>query len=165
MQHEHQQRRPDGLTKVAMKNQLFQFNGNLYKQVDGVAMRSPLDPLMAERYVDDTLALVRDLSDATDLLACLNEAHPSVQFTMEIATNDRLPFIGMEIIKIDSSLETCVYREKTNKGLLLHYQSHVDGRYKRPLLRTMLDQAKRLLSTQDFLLQECLNLKEIFLKL
>ena len=115
--------------------------------------------------MDDTLALVRDLSDATALLACLNEAHPSIQFTMEIATNDRLPFIGKEIIKIDSSLETCVYRKKTNKGLLLHYQSHVDSRYKRSLLRTMLDRAKRLSSTQDFLSQECKNLKEIFLKL
>ena len=102
-------------------------------------MGSPLGPLMAnafmcsveeklarenklpsfyKRYVDDTLAPLRDLSDATDLLACHNEAHSSIQFTMEIATNDRLPFIGMEIIKIDGSLETCVYRKKTNKGLL-----------------------------------------------
>ncbi|XP_068706113.1 uncharacterized protein [Montipora foliosa] len=122
-------------------------------------------PSFYKRYVDDTLAMVRDLSDATDLLACLNEAHPSIQFTMEIATNDRLPFIGMEIIKIDGSLETRVYRKKTNKGLLLHYQSHVDSRYKRSLLRTMLDRAKRLSSTQEFLSQECKNLKEIFLKL
>ena len=82
-----------------------------------------------------------------------------IQFTMEVATNDRLPFIGMEIIKIDGSLETCFYRKKTNEGLLLHYQSHVDSRYKRSLLRTMLDRAKRLSSTQDFLLQECKNLK------
>ena len=94
-------------------------------------------PSFYKRYVDDMLALVRDLSDATDLLACLNEAHPSIQFTMEIATNDRLPFIGMENIKIDASLETCIYRKKTNKGLLLHYQSYVDSRYKRSLLRTI----------------------------
>ena len=74
---------------------------------------------------------------------------------MEVATNDRLPFIGMEI-------ETSVYRKKTNKGLLLHYQSHVDSRYKRSLLRTMLDCAKRLSSTQGFLSQECKNLKGLF---
>ena len=78
---------------------------------------------------------------------------------MDLVTNDRLPFIGMEIIKIDGSLETCVYRKKTNKGLLLHFQSHVDSRYKRSLLKTMLDRAKRLSSTQDFLSQECKNLK------
>ena len=122
-------------------------------------------PSFYKRYVDDTLALVRDLSDATNLLTCLNEAHPSIQFTMEVATNDRLPFIRIEIIKVDGSLETCVYRNKTNKGLFLHYRSHVDRRYKRSLPRTMLDHAKRLLSTQDSLSQECKNLKEIFRKL
>ena len=87
-------------------------------------------PSFYKRYVDDTLALVRDHSDATDLLATLNEAHPSIQFTMEAATNNRLSFIGMEIIKIDHRLETRVYRKKTNKGLLLHFESHVDSRYK-----------------------------------
>ena len=149
-------------------------------------MGSPLGPLMAnvfmcsveeklerenklpsfyKRYVDDTLALVRDHSDATDLLTTLNEAHPSIQFTMEAATNNRLPFIGMEIIKEDHRLETRVYRKTTNKGLLLHFQSHVNSRYKRSLLRTMLDRAKRLSSTREFLTQECKNLKGIFLKL
>jgi len=71
----------------------------------------------------------------------------------------------MEVIKIDHRLETCVYRKKTNKGLLLHYESHVDSRYKRSLLRTMLDRAKRLSCAPEFLLQECKNLKGIFLKL
>ena len=83
---------------------------------------------------------------------------------MEAATNNRLPFIGMEIIKIHR-LETRVYRKKTNKGLLLHFESHVDSRYKRSLLRTMLDRAKRLLSTPEFFSQECKNLKGIFFKL
>lgn len=32
---------------AATKNQLFQFNGNLYEQTDGVAMGSPLGPLLA----------------------------------------------------------------------------------------------------------------------
>ena len=32
------------LLSVATKNQLFQFNGNLYEQIDGVAMGSPLGP-------------------------------------------------------------------------------------------------------------------------
>ena len=35
------------LLEVATKNQLFQFEGNLYEEVDGVAMGSPLGPLMA----------------------------------------------------------------------------------------------------------------------
>lgn len=41
-----------------------------------------------------------------DLLITLNEVHPSIQFTMEAATYNRLPFIGMEIHTIDQRLET-----------------------------------------------------------
>ena len=39
------------LLSVTTKNQLFQFNGNLYEQVDGVAMGSPLGPLMANAFM------------------------------------------------------------------------------------------------------------------
>ena len=39
------------LLEAATKNQLFHFKGNLYEQVDGVAMGSPLGPLMANTFV------------------------------------------------------------------------------------------------------------------
>ena len=39
------------LLRIATKNQLFQFEGNLYEQVDGVAMGSPLGPLMANAFM------------------------------------------------------------------------------------------------------------------
>ena len=39
------------LLEVATKNQLFQFEGNLYEQVDRVAMGSPLGPLMANAFM------------------------------------------------------------------------------------------------------------------
>ena len=35
------------LLRVATKDQLFQHNGLLFEQTDGVAMRSPLGPLLA----------------------------------------------------------------------------------------------------------------------
>jgi len=35
------------LLTIATKGQLFQFNGKLYEQSEGVAMGSPLGPLMA----------------------------------------------------------------------------------------------------------------------
>ena len=113
----------------------------------GTLMANTFMCSVEEKLARSKKALVRDLSDATDLLVCLNEAHPSIHFTMEVATNDRLPLIGMEIIKIDGSLETRVYRKKTNKGPLFHYQIHVDTRFKRSLLTTLLDRAKRLHKT------------------
>ena len=115
--------------------------------------------------MDDTFAAVKDIPTATAFLATLNEAHPSISFTVEVANNNKLPFIRMELVKIGKQLKTCVYRKTTNKGLLLHYQSHVDARYKRSLLTTMLNRAHRLSSSPDLFAEECDNLKVIFLKL
>jgi len=104
-----------------------------------------------------TFALVRDSSAAAAFLATLNEAHPSINFTMETAAN--------EIITTDHHLDTSVYRKKTIRGLLFHYQSHVDFRYKRSLLMRMLNRANRMSSSPDLLSKECRSLKAVFLKL
>ena len=39
------------LLEIAASNQLFQFNGELYEQTDGVAMGSPLGPLLANVFM------------------------------------------------------------------------------------------------------------------
>ena len=61
---------------------------------------------------------------------------------MERESNGLLPFLGMQLpLNRAPQIETKVYiKPTTNTGLLLHYQSHVDMRYKRGLLKTMLDQ-------------------------
>ena len=174
------------LLRIATKDQLFQFDGQLYEQVDGVAMGSPLGPLMAnvflcsieeqldrnnklpsfyKRYVDDTLATMPNIQAATAFLSTLNECHPAIQFTMEIAENNKLPFLGIMIEKSGCHLTTSVYRKPTDTGLLLHYQSHVDQRYKRSLLNTMLNRAYRLSSTKESFTKECQHLKRMFTKL
>ena len=155
------------LLNIATKNQLFQFEGNLYEQLDGVAMGSPLGPLMAnafmcsieerllnqgkmpnfyKRYVDDTFSIMPHVETAEAFLSTLSDSHPSISFTMELATNGKLPFLGVEIVKHMSRLETKVYKKPTDTGLLLHYQSHVDVRYKQSLLKTMLNRAFKLSS-------------------
>ena len=84
------------LLNAATKNQLFQFNGNLYEQTDGVAMRSSLGPLLANvfmcsiedklhqdgklpsyyrRYVDDTFTIMPDIASAEIFLDTINHCH------------------------------------------------------------------------------------------
>ena len=78
--------------KIATTNQLLQFNGQVYEQIDGVAMGSPRGTLMAnvfichleetltrddlmlylyKRYVDDTLARMPSAAAAVVLLITL----------------------------------------------------------------------------------------------
>ena len=86
---------------------------------------------------------------ATMFLTTLNGVHPSLTFTMELPINGRFPFIGIEIIKNGTQLETQVRRKSTNTGLLLHFHSHTDKRYKESLLKTMLHRAHALSSTAE----------------
>ena len=174
------------LLEIATTNQLFQFDGQLYEQTDGVAMGSPLGPLMANifmcqleekltrdglmphlyrRYVDDTLARMPNTDAATMFLTTLNGLHPSLSFTMELPVDDRIPFIGIDIIKNGTKLETRVYRKATNTGLLLHFNSHTDKRYKDALLKTMLHRAYALSSTTEAFDEECVKLRSIFSRL
>ena len=59
------------LLRIAAKNQLFQFEGNLYEQVDGVAMGSPLGPLMANAFVCKKRETARKIEQVVNLLQTL----------------------------------------------------------------------------------------------
>ena len=116
-------------------------------------------------YVDDTLTVMPDLSTARDFLNTLNHAHPAIKFTMEVENDGMLPFLGIQLLNRAPRIETKVFVKPTNSGLLLHYHSHVDNRYKRGLLTTMLDRAYRLSSSWSYFTEECERLKSVFSKL
>ena len=127
------------LLRASTKDQLFQFNGQLYEQIDGVAMGSPLGPLLAnvfmgsiedtleregkmpsfyKRYVDDTLTIMPDTTSAATFLQVLNNCHSSVKFTMETENNGMLPFLGMQLLNRAPQIETKVYIKTYKHGTL-----------------------------------------------
>ena len=88
--------------------------------------------------------------------------HPSIDFTMELEENDMVPFLGMEIIRNGHRVDTKVYKKPTDTRLLLHYQSHVDEKYKQAMLNTILYLALKLASTKELFHLECEHIKETF---
>ena len=97
------------LLVLATTNQLFQLNGTLYEQVEGVAMGSPPGPLLAntfmcsieekleeknelpsfyKRNVDDILTIMPDFNEANIFVDKLNSCHRNLEFTMEIAAQN-----------------------------------------------------------------------------
>ena len=74
----------------------------------------------------------------------------------------RPSFLGMEIIRNGSGLDTKVYRKRMDTGLLLHYRSHIDMKCKHSPLKTVLNRAFKLSSNWQFFCQECERLKENF---
>ena len=83
----------------------------MYSIEEKLAQENKL-PNFYRRYVDDTFALVSDLTAATDFLSVLNDAHPAIEFKMATAVNNSLPFLDMVITKTDNHIITSGYRKK-----------------------------------------------------
>ena len=90
-------------------------------------MGSPLDPLMANTF-----------------LCSIKEKIDQDNKTPDFYRRYKLTFIGMEVLKKGRKLKSSVYQKPTNTSLLLHHQSHIDKRYKKSLLKTMLHRAFHL---------------------
>ena len=169
--------------QAATMDQLFILEGQLYEYV---AMGSPLGSLMANaimckleqqlensnslpryyrRYVDDTFAIFSNITDQEQFFTILNILHPSISFTAELAQDNILPFIGINMKKSGEKLNTSVHHKKTDTGLLLHYHSHTNIKYKRSLLQTMIHRAYKICNSWKSLTDECSKLHTIFSKL
>ena len=118
------------------------FNSQLYEHTDGVAIGSPLGPLLANvfmcsieetlkhkgkmstyyrLYVDDKLRITRDKVSADNFLHTLNHCHSSVMFTKETEKKGMLLFLNTQLLNKSTHTETNVYVKPTNSGLLLQY--------------------------------------------
>ena len=131
----------------------------------GEARKREQDTLFLQKIRGRHLSRGKRYSYCYSLPGDIKRRPPAISFTVQVANNNKLPFIGIELAKMGKQLKTCVYRKPTIKGPLLHYQSHVDARSKRSLLMTMLNRARCLSSSPDAFAEECDNVKTIFLKL
>jgi len=112
------------LLRIATKNQLFQFQLNLYEQLDGVAMGSVQGPRMANAFTCKILKQLETekqmpVKTASELLTTLNNTHPSIDFTIELEENCKLSFLGMEIIRNGYHLDTKVHMKPMDTGLII----------------------------------------------
>ena len=145
----------------------FLFNNQYYEQTDGVAMGSPLAPILAnffmghfetiwlneytgnkptyyKRYVDDIFACFDNKNDSENFLIYLNSKHPNIKFTSECEQDGKLPFLDVCINNNNNKLMTSIFRKKTYTGLLTNYLSFTSFSYKLGLIKTLLDRAYKI---------------------
>jgi hypothetical protein len=51
----------------------------------------------------------------------INSLRPSIQFTMEMEADNKIPFLDVLVIKKQSALTTMVYRKPTHTGHYLKF--------------------------------------------
>ena len=106
------------LMKVATSGVQFSFNNEIYTQIDGVSMGSPLGPTLANifmgyleskmvdeltsqtlyiRYMDDCLVISQSEKANENLFRKLNALHEKNSFTKEMDINSQIPFLDILI--------------------------------------------------------------------
>ena len=145
---------------MATKESLFIFDGDCYKEIDGVAMGSPLGPTLANaflcfyeskwlsecslefkplyyrRYVDAVFVHFSSPDHLTQFKDYLNSRHDNISFPSEIENDGTLPFLDIKIERDGNNFVTSVYRKSTFSGVYSHLNSlylfHINKVYYQP---------------------------------
>ena len=144
--------------EMATSSVEFSFNDIMHRQIDVVAMGSPLGPALANifvgyyesklfqttskpemyyRYMDDTFAVFSNKDECDLFLDSLNAFHPSLRFTFEKESNLALPFRDVLVEKTPSKFTTSIYRKSTFTGQYLRWNSFSPRKRKTNLILTL----------------------------
>ena len=133
------------LLRFCLTSMSFQFDGKHYQQTNGVAMGSPVSPVVADifmidlenkafascapqmtpriwyRFVDDIISIVKR-KHASQLLEHLNLVNDRIQFTMETEEDGSLPMMDVRFTREkNGKLRRQVYQKQTHTNRYIQF--------------------------------------------
>ena len=168
---------------LCTKNVHFSMNGDIYLQIDAVAMGSPLGLVLAgifmvelerslvpklssyikfwKRFVDDTITFA-NIEAIDHILTILNSFDPNIQFTYEAEENSKLPFLDVMLCRRDNKLVCSVYRKSTDNDIYMNWHYFAPKTWKMGTLKSLIERAFLICSTEELLNEELKHLEKVF---
>ena len=151
------------LIKFCIDSCYFEYNNSFYRQGEGGPMGSSLTVELSEifmqhfeknailyspvevpfwkRFVDDGLANLQDENEIYSFLNYINSIDPAIQFTVELPTNEGLPYLDAFIHR-DNSIS--IYRKPTHTDKYLNYASCHPNSVKKGVVISLVDRALKI---------------------
>ena len=131
--------------EIVLKNNYFEFNGKVKKQLSGTVIRTKfaptyatiftdelesdflkfqeLAPLLWYRYIDDVFFIwTHDEEKLASFIDYLNSYHPNIMFTHE-SNKEHIPYLNLNVNLSGNKLSTDLYIKPTEWHQYLHYTS------------------------------------------
>ena len=162
------------LLEFCTKEITFSFADKLYQQNSGLAMGSPLAPILANlyfrdfetlrilsqnfpfkfkfyyRYMDDLFFVFNENYNQEDITNYFNQQDQYLKFTIETESEDSLQFLDMQVVRKLGVLETRWYRKLSNTLTFSSWDSLESKLYKIRLIYTMVNRLSKICSTTQF---------------
>ena len=144
-----------------MEEPFLSHKGDLFRQVDGVAMGSPLGVLFANmymatveekafsehqkprlycRYIDDIFITMKNQNDAETIIDIF-KANSVLNFTCERSQQKTLPFLDVLVKQKEGKFDTTVYTKATNTGRCLNARGECPDNYKKSVVSAYVKRA------------------------
>ena len=170
------------LIEICIKDSVFEFNNEFYRQKHGMAMGSSLSPILSNifmeyfetellptitdkkwlRYVDDCFLSWPDDDSFEVFLDRLNSLHPNIKFKYEWEDQRSLPFLDVNVHRSnDNVLSFSVYRKPSNSLSYIHYFSAHSDSIKKSVISSQFLRGLRICDP-PFIDEEIRKIFEIF---
>ena len=137
---------------------------NLYMEAfeQQALAKFPCKPRLWLRYVDDAFVVwPRKDYRLSEFHDHLNRQHPSIQFTMEEESGNRIAFLDVQVERKGSTVLTAVFKKKTHTDHYLNFESHHHPRVKRGIIKCLKKRAEKVCHVSNRL-TEFAHLRNVF---
>jgi hypothetical protein len=176
------------LSHLCTSSSYFQCEHGIFAQTKGAPIGGPLSGLLGDlvienliekkitsdpkwgpiwdwvRMADDTfLEWTLSLDELTVFHEFLNNLHPTIKWSKEIAKNNSINFLDVLVIREGETIQTTVYRKPSASNRYLHYTSFQSMNERFSALKTLRNRAEEYCSTNELKNAEFQFLTETFL--